>query len=96
MSGLATFDPNTSFPGGLREAIFDDLESEPFVSLSLCFCFSSGEEVCSAVCAEGFPSKRLPEPVNGLNRATFVGGSSSTEMQRIKLKSVNEFCTKEN
>jgi len=83
MSDVVAFDPNTSFPECLRDTVFDDLESEPLISLSVCLCFNSGEDVCSTDGAEGLPSKRLPEPVNGVNRAIFVGGSSSTEIQRI-------------
>jgi len=77
---VLAFDSNTSLPKAPGDAVFVGLESELLISLPYCFFSNSGRNVCSTGSDEVFPSKRLAKPENALNRAIFVGGSSSTEM----------------
>lgn len=80
--GLFTVEPNTSFPRGSCEAGFDDLESlAPLRETGWCR-LNMGEEAGTIDCVDGFPSKRLPEPVNGLILEIFLAGSSSAAMTR--------------
>lgn len=65
------FDPKTSFPGFCRGVVLDSFSSSfPFSS-----CFVSSSSV-GFVC--GLPSKRFPDPVNGVNLGTLFASSSSS------------------
>lgn len=76
-------DPNTSFPLSRVDVIELDgvsfsLHKEAAEVAATSDLVDTGMVVVSSAAAEAFPSKRLPGPVNGLNLATFLAGSSSS------------------
>lgn len=78
------FEPKTSFPDFCGGVGVDNSSSFPFtVGLSSC----SVDSVCV------FPSKRFPDPVNGVNLGTLLAGSSSstaiTTQEKKKTESTN-------
>lgn len=68
-------EPKTSFPEVWRAAVPDEVEPVPLVARGI------KEETGTAACCGGFPSKRLPTPVNGLNFGSSSTGSSWAERQ---------------
>ena len=75
--GWSPFDPNTSF----SQCFLDEFDGEGTLSLlaSGWWCLSKEEEAATIDLVEGFPSKRLDEPVKALNLGTLFAVSSSAE-----------------
>jgi hypothetical protein len=72
-------EPKTSFPVVLRDELLCDVEPvEGCTPLLALACLFAGDEANTSLSLEGFPSRRLPEPVKGVNF-----GSSSTATSEI-------------
>lgn len=69
------FEPKTSFPDFCGGVMLDSFSSSFPFSVGFSSCFVSSCSVDS-VCV--FPSKRFPDPVNGVNLGTLLAGSSSS------------------
>lgn len=76
-----TFEPKTSFPWDCRE-VFSELDPTECCPLPLATAGSLSLDPCKGTGPgwgfKGFPSKRLPTPVKGLNFGSVSAGSSST------------------
>lgn len=91
-----TVDPNTSFPWVWWAAVWElDPAEEGCAALPLAFSgrlsLDPEEEAGAGSYFKGFPSKRLPTPVNGLNLGSSSAGASSTARKRsekINLKKI--------
>lgn len=68
-------EPKTSFPEVWRAEVPDEVDPDPLAAPDRCTC-GIEEETGTAACCGGFPSKRLPMPVNGLNFGSSSTGSS--------------------
>jgi hypothetical protein len=46
-------------------------------------CRFAGDEVSASLSLEGFPSRRLPEPVKGMNFGSSAGASAKTTKKEL-------------
>lgn len=83
------FPPKTSFPWDCLVAFWelDPAEGWPLTFLvSICLSLDIEVEDSGGCCLDGFPSKRLPTPVKGLNLGSAsAGGSSSVRKKNMYL-----------
>jgi hypothetical protein len=70
-------EPKTSFPVVLRDELLCDVEPvEGCTPLFALACLFAGDEANTSLSLEGFPSRRLPEPVKGVNFGSSTAASA--------------------
>ena len=84
LSARLPLEPKTSFPVVLRDELPCDMVAvDGWTLLVTLACRFAGDEASTSLSLEAFPSRRLPEPVKGMNLGSSAGASAKTTKKEL-------------